>query len=100
MGSQSGSACRREALLAARSYMCVDPFTGPAPQHSPVRAVPLLLPGNAPPRGYTSIGSFWTQSLIMILVCEIGDRTFFIAAIMAMHRRRITVWQVGCLGPV
>jgi putative Ca2+/H+ antiporter (TMEM165/GDT1 family) len=36
----------------------------------------------------------------MILVCEIGDRTFFIAAIMAMHRRRITVWQVGCLGPV
>lgn len=36
-----------------------------------------------------------TQSLVMILVCEIGDRTFFIAAIMAMHRRRITVWQVN-----
>lgn len=32
------------------------------------------------------------QSLLLILACEIGDRTFFVAAILAMKSSRIVVW--------
>jgi hypothetical protein len=40
--------------------------------------------------------SFWTafvNSLAMILVCEIGDKTFFIGAIMAMQHPPVLVRQ-------
>ena len=39
------------------------------------------------------------QSLAVILATEIGDRTFFIAAIMAMRHSRLVVWggAVGAL---
>ena len=43
---------------------------------------------------------FWpafTSSFIMILATEIGDRTFFIAAIMAMKHPRFVVWA-GAVG--
>lgn len=33
------------------------------------------------------------QSLLLILACEIGDRTFFVAAILAMKSSRIVVWS-------
>lgn len=32
------------------------------------------------------------QSLLLILACELGDRTFFVAAILAMKSSRIVVW--------
>lgn len=32
------------------------------------------------------------QSLLLILACELGDRTFFVAAILAMKSSRIIVW--------
>lgn len=39
----------------------------------------------------------FTQSLLMILVTELGDKTFFIAAVMAMKFPRLTV-LAGALG--
>lgn len=32
------------------------------------------------------------QSLLLILACELGDRTFFVAAILAMKSSRFIVW--------
>lgn len=32
------------------------------------------------------------QSFLLILACELGDRTFFVAAILAMKSSRIVVW--------
>lgn len=32
------------------------------------------------------------QSFLLILACELGDRTFFVAAILAMRSSRIVVW--------
>lgn len=37
------------------------------------------------------------QSFLLILACELGDRTFFVAAILAMKASRIVVW-CGALG--
>lgn len=34
----------------------------------------------------------FTQSLLMILACELGDRTFFVAAILAMKAARVVVF--------
>lgn len=41
-------------------------------------------------------GQAFIASLSMILVSELGDKTFFIAAIMAMQHSRLTVF-VGAL---
>jgi len=41
-----------------------------------------------------SFQGFWS-SLAMIIVSEIGDKTFFIAAIMAMKHSRFIVWLGG-----
>jgi len=38
-------------------------------------------------------GSAFTQAFFMILATEIGDRTFFIAAIMAMRYPRFVIWS-------
>ena len=38
-----------------------------------------------------------TNSLIMILVTELGDKTFFIAAILAMRNGRLVVYA-GAMG--
>lgn len=32
------------------------------------------------------------QSLLLILACELGDRTFFVAAILAMKSSRVVIW--------
>lgn len=34
----------------------------------------------------------FVQSFLLILACELGDRTFFVAAILAMRSSRIVVW--------
>lgn len=44
-----------------------------------------------------SFGPAFLQSFLMIIATEIGDRTFFIAAIMAMRHSRLVVLQ-GALG--
>ena len=44
-----------------------------------------------------SFGPAFVQSFLMIIATEIGDRTFFIAAIMAMRHSRLVVLQ-GALG--
>lgn len=44
----------------------------------------------------SSSTGFWPafmQSLMLILACELGDRTFFVAAILAMKSSRIVVWS-------
>lgn len=45
------------------------------------------------------VGAF-TQSLLLILACELGDRTFFVAAILAMKASRIVVFAgaISALG--
>lgn len=43
----------------------------------------------------SSSAGFWpafVQSLMLILACELGDRTFFVAAILAMKSSRLVVW--------
>ena len=43
---------------------------------------------------------FWSallNSIAMIIVTELGDKTFFIAAIMAMRSPRLTVY-LGAMG--
>lgn len=37
--------------------------------------------------------SGFVQSLMLILACELGDRTFFVAAILAMKASRLVVWS-------
>lgn len=37
------------------------------------------------------------QSLLLILACELGDRTFFVAAILAMKSSRIIIWTGALL---
>lgn len=41
--------------------------------------------------------SGFMQSFLLILACELGDRTFFVAAILAMKASRLVVW-CGALG--
>lgn len=46
---------------------------------------------NSPP-----IAEFWEgcmKSCAMVLMSEIGDKTFFIAAVMAMRNPRLPVWS-------
>lgn len=72
----------------------------------------VLLPGAVFPRlpssqasvsqlgsGHTFWGAF-VHSLIMIIVTELGDKTFFLAALMAMRHPRSTVFiaAIGALG--
>ena len=35
----------------------------------------------------------FTQSFLLILACELGDRTFFVAALLAMKSSRFVVWS-------
>lgn len=76
-------------------------LTAAAPLHSPhsndtvnMNAVLTLLPASM----RTAIGedtgflSAFLQSLLLILACELGDRTFFVAAILAMKSSRVVVW--------
>lgn len=39
--------------------------------------------------------SAFLQSFLLILACELGDRTFFVAAILAMKSSRIVVWSAA-----
>jgi len=49
--------------------------------------------------GFTGFVNAFGTSFMVILATEIGDRTFFIAAIMAMRHSRLVVWggAVGAL---
>ncbi len=47
--------------------------------------------------GSNSFVSATLNSLVMILVTEIGDKTFFIAAVLAMRHGRLTVYA-GAMG--
>ena len=49
--------------------------------------------------GHTFWGAF-VHSLVMIIVTELGDKTFFLAALMAMRHPRSTVFiaAIGALG--
>lgn len=47
-------------------------------------------------KAMSSATGFWPaflQSLMLILACELGDRTFFVAALLAMKSSRIVVWS-------
>jgi len=44
---------------------------------------------------FQGFGPAFTASFFVILATEIGDRTFFIAAIMAMHHPRFIVWSAA-----
>jgi len=50
--------------------------------------------------GDSGFGTAFTQSLLLILACELGDRTFFVAAILAMKNSRFIVWlgAISALG--
>lgn len=39
----------------------------------------------------------FSQSFLLILACEFGDRTFFLAAILAMRSPRVVVWAGAML---
>lgn len=47
--------------------------------------------------GTTNFVSATVNSLMMILVTEIGDKTFFIAAVLAMRHGRLVVYA-GAMG--
>jgi putative Ca2+/H+ antiporter (TMEM165/GDT1 family) len=46
---------------------------------------------------HASFAEGFSKSAVMVLVSEIGDKTFFIAAIMAMRNPQLTV-RSGALG--
>ena len=54
---------------------------------------------NAEKSGAVSLGFFhaFVASLSVIIVSELGDKTFFIAAIMAMRHARLTVFSAALL---
>jgi Ca2+/H+ antiporter, TMEM165/GDT1 family len=57
----------------------------------------LLSAVDASTLGSNEFISATVNSLIMILVTEIGDKTFFIAAVLAMRHGRLTVYA-GAMG--
>lgn len=61
--------------------------------------VDSVAPGiqNALVVGTTNFVSATVNSLMMILVTEIGDKTFFIAAVLAMRHGRLVVYA-GAMG--
>lgn len=65
-----------------------------APVHRPPDAAMLAhIPKSM--QGFMPTGSFasaFVQSFLLILACEMGDRTFFVAAILAMKSSRLVVW--------
>lgn len=67
---------------------------------APVPAIPAASMSHmALPRAVQDViqsGGFaaaFTQSFLLILACEMGDRTFFVAAVLAMKSSRIVVWS-------
>lgn len=69
-----------------------------------VKEVPAVLPVLTDPAAIASLANVTNNfvaatinSLVMILVTEIGDKTFFIAAILAMRHGRLVVYA-GAMG--
>ncbi|CAN8066770.1 unnamed protein product [Agarophyton chilense] len=90
----------RRCLALLLLLPCVFVFALPVPPsepHLPVTDMPSLMSfvpeslrvSLADDAGFAS-GFF--QSLLLILACELGDRTFFVAAILAMKSSRLTIW--------
>lgn len=52
----------------------------------------LPVPLQAAMSSSTGFTPAFLQSLLLILACEMGDRTFFVAAILAMKSSRVVVW--------
>ncbi len=65
--------------------------------HARMASLSSYLPSAMTTSGF---GTGFTQSLLLILACELGDRTFFVAAILAMKNSRFTVWTgaIAALG--
>lgn len=62
------------------------------PQKVPtVRAVGPVIAQDAPSQGNLGFIHAFVASISVIIVSELGDKTFFIAAIMAMRYNRLTV---------
>ncbi|CAB3249709.1 unnamed protein product [Arctia plantaginis] len=84
---------KRSVCLAAMTFAATWAFTLAQQAHVPVSPSPV-----APvttPQHTTAQGSFWKgflASLSVVIVSELGDKTFFIAAIMAMKHPRIIVF--------
>ena len=69
-----------------------------------VKEVPAVLPVLTDPAAIAALANVTNNfvaatinSLVMILVTEIGDKTFFIAAILAMRHGRLVVYA-GAMG--
>lgn len=82
------------ALPAMLLQVCLAMLAAAAPV-LPVAAAGLGAPG-ARIDGSGFVGAF-TQSFLMILACEMGDRTFFVAAILAMKSARAVVFAGALL---
>jgi len=54
-------------------------------------ATPSTIPSATPNDSMTDLGALY-QSFLMILVSEVGDKTFLIAAILSMRHSRLTVF--------
>lgn len=90
-------------LKAATSYPALNGFVNAAPISDGIpkeaalemQGILQILPVSLQNAMSSSTG-FWPafmQSLMLILACELGDRTFFVAAILAMKSSRIVVWS-------
>jgi hypothetical protein len=71
-----------------------------------IKEVPAVLPVLTDPVALASLATVTNNfvaatinSLFMILVTEIGDKTFFIAAILAMRHGRLVVYA-GAMGTI
>jgi len=82
-------------LVLFLAYVCSQDTAGEIPKSEP-SAAPVGI--NDPEltkqtgRNEMGFGAALTSSLLMIITSEIGDKTFFIAAIMSMTHSRLTVF--------
>lgn len=82
---------------ALNSFVDAAPISHSIPKEAALEMEGILqiLPVSLQKAMSSSTG-FWPafmQSLMLILACELGDRTFFVAAILAMKSSRIVVWS-------
>lgn len=87
-------------FLALTSPVLPHELSGPPPvlHESDISAMSKLIsflpePMRLAAQSEDGFFSGFLQSLMLILACELGDRTFFVAAILAMKSSRLVVWS-------
>lgn len=86
-------------IIISALFACVNAAAIPLPADEHLRAtgvealLSLLPPSLRMALQHGAFVSAFTQSFLLILACELGDRTFFVAAILAMKSSRFIVWS-------